>query len=249
MLDITIFGKMVVRGLAVLAAALGGMLLWASSAVAGDPAAAAAGQGGFWWPLAQGFGMGAGLIIAIGAQNAFVFTRGVRRNHHITVATICLVCDVACIAMGVLGVGALVAAHPEVSRWAAWGGAAFLGWYGWLSFRAAFQGGSLEAGNNANMPLRAAVTYTLAVTLLNPHVYLDTVVLLGSISGHFEGTGRYFFGLGAILASTAWFYALALGGRALAPLFKRPTAWRVLDAAVCLTMWSIAVNLVRMAVA
>ncbi|ADU61083.1 MAG: LysE/ArgO family amino acid transporter [Pseudodesulfovibrio sp.] len=196
-------------------------------------------------PFFQGFAMGGGLIVAIGAQNAFVLTQGVRRNHHLAVAGVCIVCDGLLIGLGVSGVGALVAASPSLGAAAAWAGAAFLAWYGLGALRAAIRGNTLAADTESGMSLERTLALTLAVTLLNPHVYLDTVVLMGSLSGRFEGLGRYVFGLGAVAASTVWFMALSLGGGLLAPLFRRPVTWRVLDSLVCLTMWTIAASLIR----
>lgn len=196
-------------------------------------------------PFIQGAGVGAGLIIAIGAQNAFVLSQGVRRRYPLLIASICCCCDGVLILAGMAGLGKAVSTHPQWMRLAAWGGAAFLLVYGFRSLQAAVAGGSLEAGGGTRVAtVRAAVLTTLAVTLLNPHVYLDTVVLLGSLSGQFAGAGRYAFAAGAIMASFFWFFSLSLGARLLAPLFRRPVAWRVLDSLVCLTMWSIAASLV-----
>ncbi|XPS90011.1 lysE: L-lysine exporter protein [Desulfosarcina variabilis str. Montpellier] len=195
-------------------------------------------------PFLQGAGVGAGLIIAIGAQNAFVLSQGVRRNYPLLIALICWWCDCVLILAGMAGMGKAVATHPQWMRLAAWGGAAFLLVYGFRSLQAAFAGGRLETGGTPAVTARSAVLTTLAVTLLNPHVYLDTVVLLGSLSGQFPGTGRYAFATGAIMASFVWFLSLSLGARILAPLFRHPAAWRVLDSLVCLTMWSIAASLV-----
>ena len=198
-------------------------------------------------PYLQGFGTGAGLIIAIGAQNAFVLTQSIRRNHHLTICLVCAICDAVLISLGVLGTGSLIASQPMLLKPAAWGGAAFLAWYGFGSFRSALKGGQLEAQETATTGLKSVILLTLTITLLNPHVYLDTVVMLGAISGQYEGAGRYLFGFGAISASFVWFYALGFGGRALAPLFKKPVTWRVLDSAVCLTMWFVAWNLLEKA--
>ena len=193
----------------------------------------------------QGFSMGGGLIVAIGAQNAFVLTQGVRRNHALAVALVCIACDAVLISLGVTGVGSVVASSPVLGRVAAWGGAAFLGWYGLGAFRSMWRGGLMDAGEASGGTLRRTLGLTLAVTLLNPHVYLDTVVLMGSVSGQYAVPARYFFGLGAASASTVWFLLLALGGRVLAPLFSRPLTWRILDGVVCLTMWTIAASLIR----
>lgn len=192
--------------------------------------------------------MGGGLIVAIGAQNAFVLTQAVKKNHTLPVMLICILCDMVFICLGVSGVGAAVAKNPTIATVATWGGAAFLAWYGFGSFRSAFKGGTLEAGNEASLTLKAAVMTTLAVTLLNPHFYLDTVVLLGSVSGSLAGDMRYIFGAGAITASILWFISLTVGGRLLAPVFAKPMAWRVLDGVVCSVMWFLAFTLIRGAV-
>lgn len=195
-------------------------------------------------PFFQGFGVSGGLIVAIGAQNAYVLSQSMRRNHHLAVAGICILCEVLLIGTGVAGVGAAVSANPVLLHIATWGGAAFLLWYGFGSFRSAFRGGSLAAGAHKDKTLKAAIAGALAVTLLNPHAYLDTVVLLGGISGGYQGAGRYAFGAGALTASFFWFLSLTLFGQVLAPIFKRPAAWRILDTLVGITMWTIAVTLV-----
>ncbi len=194
--------------------------------------------------FAQGFGMGGGLIVAIGAQNAYVLSQAVRKNYLLTIPLICIVCDAVLIAVGVSGVGTLVASSPRLSGVATWGGAAFLFWYGARAFKSAWRGGSLEADNEAAPSFKAAVLATLAVTLLNPHVYLDTVILMGSVSGQYSQTGRVLFGAGAVSASILWFFSLSFGGQLLAPLFRRPVAWRILDGLVCAVMWTIALSLV-----
>ncbi|CAD7847939.1 MAG: Arginine exporter protein ArgO [Olavius algarvensis Delta 4 endosymbiont] len=194
--------------------------------------------------FAQGFGVGGGLIVAIGAQNAYVLSQAVRRNYILIIPFICIVCDAALIAVGVSGIGSVVASSPRLSSVATWGGAAFLFWYGFRAFRSALRGGHLEANKTAAPTLKAAVAATLAVTLLNPHVYLDTVILLGSVSGQYDQTGRVVFAAGAIAASILWFFSLSFGGRMLAPLFRQPLAWRILDGLVCTVMWTIAVSLV-----
>ncbi|BCS88969.1 LysE/ArgO family amino acid transporter [Pseudodesulfovibrio sediminis] len=193
----------------------------------------------------QGFGMGGGLIVAIGAQNAFVLTQGVRRNHHLAVAALCILCDVVLISLGVTGVGTVIASNPTLGQVAAWGGACFLGWYGFAALRSAVQGGSLDAQSESTKGLKHTLMLTLAVTLLNPHVYLDTIVLMGSISGQYPTSERYVFGMGAATASCCWFLCLSLGGQLLAPLFTRDITWRILDSLVCLTMWGIAFSLLR----
>ena len=195
-------------------------------------------------PFLQGLGTGAGLIIAIGAQNAFVLNRGLTRNHHLTVALICAMSDALLITLGLSGMGIVLAHSAALAVWATWLGAAFLFWYGLRSFRSAMRSGSLEAQERARMGLGATVVATLAVTFLNPHVYLDTVLLLGSIGGRYPEAQRFFFGAGAVTASLLWFLALGLGARLLLPFFRHPRSWAVLDVLVGLTMWSVAASLV-----
>ncbi|GIK98782.1 MAG: amino acid transporter [Alphaproteobacteria bacterium] len=200
--------------------------------------------------FAQGVGLGGGLIIAIGAQNAYVLRQGLRREFALSVASICFLCDVALIALGAGGFGSLVAAFPALTRIAAWGGAAFLAWYGFRALRSALAPGALEADGAARAPSRSRAVFTaLALSLLNPHVYLDTVVLIGGIAGQYAAATRPWFAAGAMSASLLWFYGLALGARRLAPLFKKPAAWRILDLVICAVMWSIAASLLRTALA
>ncbi len=196
-------------------------------------------------PYMQGLGTGAGLIIAIGAQNAFVLSHSIRKNHHLKICLVCALCDAVLITFGVLGTGELIASNPMLLKPAAWGGAAFLTWYGIGAFRSAIKGGRLNEEEVSETNLRSLIALTLAITLLNPHVYLDTVVMVGSISGQYAGDGRYAFGLGAITASFLWFYTLGFGGQALAPLFKKPRTWRILDTIIGVTMWSIAFTLAQ----
>ncbi|MDY0227815.1 MAG: LysE/ArgO family amino acid transporter [Desulfomicrobium apsheronum] len=195
-------------------------------------------------PFLQGLGTGAGLIIAIGAQNAFVLNRGLTRNHHLTVALICAMSDALLITLGLSGMGIVLAHSEALAVWATWLGVAFLFWYGLRSFRSAMRSGSLEAQERARMGLGATVVATLAVTFLNPHVYLDTVLLLGSIGGRYPEAQRFFFGAGAVTASLLWFLALGLGARLLLPFFRHPRSWAVLDVLVGLTMWGVAASLV-----
>jgi L-lysine exporter family protein LysE/ArgO len=195
-------------------------------------------------PFLQGFGAGGGLIVAIGAQNAFVLSQGVRGNHHVTIALICILCDAIFITAGVAGIGGTVSANPALAQWVAWGRAGFLFVYGCGSLRSAVRGGSLETSDRAALSLGAAILTTLAVTLLNPHFYLDTVILLGGISSRFHGEHRLLFWAGAVSASTLWFICLSLGGQMLAPIFRKQLSWRILDTLVWATMWTIAASLI-----
>ncbi len=191
----------------------------------------------------QGIGVGGGLIIAIGAQNAFVLSQGVRRNFPLQTALVCSLCDASLILIGISGVGALVAGNPLLCQLASWLGALFLLCYGARSFRLALKGSTLEAAAAIIPSRRKLLLATLALTFLNPHVYLDTVVLIGGISGQLAQSERYLFGAGAITASILWFFSLSLGAGFLAPLFRKPAAWRCLDLFVALTMWGIALTL------
>ena len=189
-----------------------------------------------------GLGTTLSLIVTIGAQNAFVLRQGLMRRHVFATCAFCALSDAALISAGVLGAGALAAGAPWFLQAMRWGGAVFLLVYGARAFLAAWRGGeSLRAGQGA-AGLAATLAVLAALTWLNPHVWLDTVVLIGSISaGWADKRG---FALGAISGSVLFFFALGYGARLLAPVFARPGAWRVLDLLVGLTMCSIATGLV-----
>lgn len=192
-----------------------------------------------------GFALGFSLILAIGAQNAFVLRQGLRRQHVLPVVLTCALSDAVLIAAGVTGMGTLAGALPWFAPLMRFGGAAFLLWYGALNLRTAWRGGSgLTAGQGAGHALPRTLAVVLALTWLNPHVYLDTVVLIGSIAAQYDD--RLAFGLGAGSASFVFFFLLGYGARLLAPLLARPGAWRALDAAIGLTMWAIAAKLIAM---
>ncbi len=195
----------------------------------------------------SGFGLGAGLIIAIGAQNAYVLRAGLRRQNVLAVTSVCFVVDCVLIALGAGGFAGLIAAFPGLPAAAAWAGALFLFIYGLRALRAALRPDVLVAAppdQAASRGRRHAVATALALSLLNPHVYLDTVVLLGGIAATHPPDDRLAFAVGAIAASGAWFYALGFGAARLAPLFAKPLAWRLLDAAIAIVMWAIAASLV-----
>ncbi|MFY1691521.1 LysE/ArgO family amino acid transporter [Plantactinospora sp. WMMB782] len=195
--------------------------------------------------LVTGFGVGLSLIVAIGAQNAYVLRQGVRAEHVLPIVAICALSDALLILAGISGIGAVVERAPVALTVFRWAGAAFLVGYGLLAARRAFGTQSLAAGaGTAGSTLRTAVLTVLAMTWLNPHVYLDTVLLLGSIANTHGGSGRWSFGAGAALASVVWFTALGYGARLLGRVFARPAAWRVLDALIALTMVTIGVSLV-----
>ena len=205
-------------------------------------------------PLAAGLAAGLSLIVAIGAQNAFVLRQGLRRVHVLPVVLVCALSDLVLIAAGTAGLGALVTGAPALLTAVRWGGAAFLLTLAALAARRALRPGGLDPASGAGATsARSAVGTSLALTWLNPHVYLDTVLLLGSLAAgyaaaHAEGAGdpdavRWLFGAGAMVASIAWFTALGFGARLLAPVFARPGAWRVLDGAIAVVMATIGVSL------
>ena len=189
-----------------------------------------------------GFAIGLSLIIAIGAQNAFILRQGLRREHVFAVCLLCGVSDAVLIGLGVSSFGWFARVMPWVAPAFLYGGVAFLIWYGLQNFRAALRGGeTLEAAGNGAASLRKTLLTCLALTWLNPHVYLDTLVLVGSLSTRYAS--QLWFAVGAMTASVVFFFALGYGARLLAPLFARPVAWRILDMVVALTMWAIAVML------
>ncbi|MFH9553466.1 LysE/ArgO family amino acid transporter [Streptomyces sp. NPDC017435] len=193
---------------------------------------------------AAGFGTGLSLIVAIGAQNAFVLRQGIRRDAVLAVVAICALSDAVLIALGVGGVGALVVAWPGALTAVGWIGGLFLLCYGALAARRVFRpAGALAAEGESAGSMRRAVLTCLALTWLNPHVYLDTVFLLGSVAAD-RGPLRWTFGLGAALASVCWFVALGFGARLLGRFLTRPAAWRVLDGLVAATMIALGVTLV-----
>ncbi len=195
---------------------------------------------------ATGFGTGFSLILAIGAQNAFVLRQGLARLHVFAVCGVCAVSDAALIAVGVGGFGAIADAAPWLPLVMRLGGAAFLFWYGFTRFRAARRSHVMKAAPTATVGLRAAIVTALAFTWLNPHVYLDTLALLGAIGAAYEGAARLAFGIGAATASLVFFFGLGYGARLLAPVMARPSAWVWLDAGIGVVMWAIALQLLLM---
>lgn len=189
--------------------------------------------------------LGFSLIAAIGAQNAFVLQQGLKRQHALLTAAICVLCDALLIGVGVAGMGQVIAQSVQLRRVALWGGILFLGYYGARSLFSAYKPGALRVGQMQPLSRAATVRNTLAVSLLNPHVYLDTVVLLGGVGGRFAGASKTAFALGGMSASSLWFFALALGAFRFAPLLKKPSAWRVLDLMIAGIMFLTAFLLFR----
>ena len=194
--------------------------------------------------LFKGLATSAGLIVAIGAQNAFVLTQGLRREYHWPIAGICSFFDALFITLGIAGMGALVSESPTLLSITQWGGALFLGWYGLRSFRAAFQDNSLKSESRGIRNLTHAILTTLAITLLNPHVYLDTLGLIGAISVQFTTAAlKSIFAIGAVTSSFVFFFGLGYGARLLAPVMQSAKAWQILDVLIGLVMWALAFKL------
>jgi L-lysine exporter family protein LysE/ArgO len=186
---------------------------------------------------ATGFALGLTLIVAIGAQNAFVLRQGLRREHVGPVVALCAACDAVLMAAGVAGLAGLLGERPALAFWLTVGGVAFLTTYGLMALKRALRPGALHAAADSGaLSLRQALLTAAGFTLLNPHVYLDTVVLVGSIGAQQPVPLRLWFVLGAASASVLWFTSLGYGARLLAPLFERPRAWQVLDALIGATM-------------
>lgn len=193
----------------------------------------------------QGLALSLGLIVAIGAQNAFVLRQGLRREHVASVVFFCAITDALLIAAGVLGMAQALGDRPMVANALALSGAVFLAAYGWNALRRALhQNGLLANEEGDGLTWAAAMAQAAAFTLLNPHVYLDTVLLVGSIGAQQPADLQVWFVAGASSASLLWFCALGFGARWLAPLFAKPRAWQVLDILIGLTMWALSAMLV-----
>lgn len=190
-----------------------------------------------------GFSLGGSLIVAIGAQNAFILRQGLLRSHVFILCLICALSDTALIAAGVAGLGTLIAQSPTLVAAATLLGSMFLAAYSIAVFRRALDPGSLKAARTGETRLGPAIGICLAFTFLNPHVYLDTVLLIGGLSAQYNGAPRAAFAGGAVIASVVWFFGLGYGARLLAPLFARPSAWRVLDIVIGLVMAGLAASL------
>ena len=193
--------------------------------------------------LIPGFLSGVALIVAIGAQNAFVLRQGIRSEHVLPIVLVCASADAVLIGVGILGLGALIQSEPRILIAARYGGAAFLIAYGIAAVRRTAQRHRLTVDASTSLSLGAAITISLTFTFLNPHVYLDTVILLGSLANQRGERGCWFFGMGAAIASFMWFFALGFGSRFLAPWFRKPVAWRVLDTLIALIMFSLGIGL------
>ncbi|WP_040162366.1 LysE/ArgO family amino acid transporter [Nigerium massiliense] len=192
-----------------------------------------------------GLATGLALIVAIGAQNAYVMRQGIRNEHIVPIVAVCALSDVLLIALGTLGIGAVVQRAGWVLEVLRWGGVAYLLWFAFNSFRSALHAGRLDAADAPDagrLSLGSAVGTALSLTYLNPHVYLDTVVMLGNLANQ-HGDLRWHFATGAMAASVLWFTGLGLGARALARPLNRPGTWRVLDVCVGVVMVLVALRL------
>lgn len=195
--------------------------------------------------LFEGLLIGFSLILAIGAQNAFVLRQGLLRQYVFPICLICALSDAVLIAAGIGGVGFLVARIPVLPDIMRYGGVAFLLYYGFGRLRAAWQPQLTSDDETQATSLARAVLICLAFTWLNPHVYLDTVVLIGSIASRHSQEGKILFGTGAVISSFVFFFSLGYGARLLQPIFRQPQAWRFLDLGIGMTMWLLAGNLLR----
>ncbi len=192
--------------------------------------------------LIPGFFTGLSLIVAIGAQNAFVIRQGLAKSYVFLVVIICAVIDALLIALGIAGLGALITATPWLLEFIRWFGVAYLTWFGLKSFRRAFSKQQMDLSGSTSDTAKKVAASVLGFTLLNPHVYLDTVILVGSIGNQF-GDQRWWFGVGAMAASFVWFFGLGYGAKAASRFMTKPVFWRVLDTAIGVVMFSIAILL------
>ncbi len=192
----------------------------------------------------KGFAIGASLLVVIGAQNAHVLRMGLTRQHVFITALIASICDAILITLGITGLGLLIAANAALLALIKYAGVAFLVYYGIRSLRSAFHAGKLEVGRqDKTYDVKQAVMAVLAMSLLNPHVYLDTVMLIGTVGAQEVGWNKFVFGCGAATASLLWFFALCYGARLLIPLFAKPRAWQILDCVIAVIVWGMALGL------
>ena len=193
----------------------------------------------FWTGMATGLA----LIVAIGSQNAFVLRSGLKRQHVLPIVAFCAISDAVLIVAGVGGAGALLRGNDWLMQLTRYGGALFLASYGLMAARRAWHGGHMQVQGDASPSLTAALAACFAFTFLNPHVYLDTMVLLGAVANQRGEAGRWWFAAGAASGSVLWFSALGFGARLLVPLFEKDNAWRVLDSVIAVVMLALAVSL------
>lgn len=195
-------------------------------------------------PFVKGVGLGAGLIMPIGAQNSYVLNQAIKRNYHLIAASICVFFDILLMGIGVYGGGQVISSNDTLHTLITWAGILFLSGYGWMSFKMVLQQPAGDQASDTTVKsLKVVILTTLAVTLLNPHVYLDTVVILGSVGNQFSGNDKTAFTLGIMCASALWLYSLAFAGAKMSDILKRPKVRRVIDLFVALLMWGVALTL------
>jgi len=192
--------------------------------------------------ILPGFLTGFSLIVAIGAQNAFILRQGLTRQYIFLIVTVCAFSDALLIALGTFGLGALIQAIPNLLEIMRWLGVAYLTWFGISSARRAIKTNALTVAEDAHVSLKKTMLLTLGFTFLNPHVYLDTVILVGSLANHF-GDNKWFFAIGAAIASFTWFFSLGFAASKLAVLMAKPVFWKILDIFIAAVMFSLAINL------
>lgn len=192
--------------------------------------------------LIPGFLTGLSLIIAIGAQNAFVIRQGLLRQHVFLIVAICAISDAALIFLGTGGLGSLIQSKPSLLEFIRWFGVIYLTWFGIKSVRSARKSHSLQAGEGASISKTKIISTCLALTFLNPHVYLDTVILLGSVANQFD-EDRWFFAIGSAVASVVWFSTIGYGARAASRFMSKPIFWKILDSIIAAVMFAIAITL------
>ena len=192
--------------------------------------------------ILPGFLTGFSLIVAIGAQNAFILRQGLTRQYVFLIVTICALSDALLIALGTFGLGALIQAIPNLLEIMRWLGVGYLTWFGATSVRKALKTNALTVADESQVSLKKTLLLTLGFTFLNPHVYLDTVILVGSVANHF-GDNKWFFALGAVIASFTWFHSLGLAASKMAVLMAKPVFWKILDIFIAAVMFSLAINL------
>ena len=192
--------------------------------------------------ILPGFLTGFSLIVAIGAQNAFILRQGLTRQYVFLIVTICALSDALLIALGTFGLGALIQAIPNLLEIMRWLGVAYLTWFGATAVSKALKTNALTVADETQVSLKKTLLLTLGFTFLNPHVYLDTVILVGSVANHF-GDNKWFFALGAVIASFTWFYSLGLAASKMAVLMAKPVFWKILDIFIAAVMFSLAINL------
>lgn len=194
-------------------------------------------------PFLIGIGTSLSLIIAIGAQNAFVLRQGIRREHVLPVVLICALSDAVLELLGIAGIGYVIERAPVLMEIVRWGGVAYIVWFAFTAARRALRPAAMQALEGSGGSLKKTVLACLAITWLNPHVYLDTMVLIGSIGNAQGDPARWWFLLGGVFASFLWFFVLGYGARALSRFFRTPRAWQLLDGAIAIVMLLIAARL------